>query len=759
MRRFFVRLLPRTLCLCSVFAISSMLQTSHAQQKNPFRDVPLDHFAYSAIEQLNREQVMQGYPDGTFKGRRVLTRYELAVIVAKILARIEQHKEQAPQSEVISPQSEVLVGRLSTEFRAELDMLGVRIDSLEKRVLKVEEDTKALDRALSNVHVEGFYVGSQKFVFRSNKFVNFDEPGLHRLNQDVFLRFIGNPKGEEGIFAKNIEAFMELKGNLSGKASNRLLYSFSDKPIAGENIDDFATGIQDDRHVMVNKVHFKSKAPLMDLRIFMGEQFTDLNDPATLLTASTFATGSNGIMSGIEASGKYKKWTYFTSVLKRTRESGSPGGSLTNLYSEFNKTVDSDQDVFSFRTTFQPLSFEDRGWEKQLTLGGSFVETTDDYYQLNDFNRVIGWDMNYSAEAEKTNFDLTLNSLVSEGNGDIHDSGFKADAQYENRNLLVTMKGYSFGKDFKTNVGSFQYVDTEGGANYGRGATTGERLLRGQMKYTFEDGQLAAIKNLTMTLTGQQKWWEKLVGQETAPWYGRRGTKLALRTVADFHQNVQLDLENEVKKDARPDEKGRTRHTLNFGWKPVFFAGVRGQLEFISDFDEIVDNQHFTRQQAVLGGGTALHRRFIIKGVLVDRVDWSGRPNQIDVDRVQAEFSYDILPDGMLSIKPQWRRQTVNASISKASSNVTDIFVTELNANFSKKLEGRAAYGWQHQENLFTRLGDDYWNWFGELVYEPTNSTEIVLRYGYDYNDRSHPEIYDFENTRQQLQLRAQTDF
>ena len=36
--------------------------------------------------------------------------------------------------------------------------------------------------------------------------------------------------------------------------------------------------------------------------------------------------------------------------------------------------------------------------------------------------------------------------------------------------------------------------------------------------------------------------------------------------------------------------------------------------------------------------------------------------------------------------------------------------------------------------------GDDYWNWFGELTYEPTKSTEIVLRYGYDYDDRNHEE-------------------
>ncbi|MCJ8344185.1 S-layer homology domain-containing protein, partial [bacterium] len=56
---------------------------------NPFRDVPIDHFSYQAIDQLVQNGVMQGYPDGTFKGRKVITRYEFAVMIAKLLAKID----------------------------------------------------------------------------------------------------------------------------------------------------------------------------------------------------------------------------------------------------------------------------------------------------------------------------------------------------------------------------------------------------------------------------------------------------------------------------------------------------------------------------------------------------------------------------------------------------------------------------------------------------------------------------------------------
>ena len=90
--------------------------------------MPLDHFAYTAIEKLIDQGVMEGYPDGTFKGRRVLTRYEFAVITAKILAKIEDAKLAAKpgDSPQMNPENTVIINRLSAEFRTELDMLGVR---------------------------------------------------------------------------------------------------------------------------------------------------------------------------------------------------------------------------------------------------------------------------------------------------------------------------------------------------------------------------------------------------------------------------------------------------------------------------------------------------------------------------------------------------------------------------------------------------------------------------------------------------------
>jgi len=52
-------------------------------------DVPKDHWAYDAVELLIREGLMKGYPDGTFKGNQNLTRYELAMIIYRLLELIK----------------------------------------------------------------------------------------------------------------------------------------------------------------------------------------------------------------------------------------------------------------------------------------------------------------------------------------------------------------------------------------------------------------------------------------------------------------------------------------------------------------------------------------------------------------------------------------------------------------------------------------------------------------------------------------------
>ena len=62
---------------------------------NPFVDVPLNHWAYDAVQTLAAKGCVIGYPDGTFGGNRALTRYEFAQAVARCLAYMEQYVDEA----------------------------------------------------------------------------------------------------------------------------------------------------------------------------------------------------------------------------------------------------------------------------------------------------------------------------------------------------------------------------------------------------------------------------------------------------------------------------------------------------------------------------------------------------------------------------------------------------------------------------------------------------------------------------------------
>lgn len=132
----------------------------------PFADVPTDHWAYDAIAELAAKGLIEGYPDGAFRGDRAATRYEMAMVVARLLARIEAIKipplpadlartaqiqqERAALQAVDQRLTAKLatIQRLVAEFRAELAALGVRVTA-------VEEELAAIRARLDNTKVTG----------------------------------------------------------------------------------------------------------------------------------------------------------------------------------------------------------------------------------------------------------------------------------------------------------------------------------------------------------------------------------------------------------------------------------------------------------------------------------------------------------------------------------------------------------------------------------------------------------------------------
>ena len=112
----------------AIFAATAVLGVTTAFAANPFSDVTPDSWAYQAVSQLANAGIVNGYPDGTFKGQNNITRYEMAQMVAKAMAN--QDRANAEQ--------QAMINRLADEFSNELNNLGVRVARLEDRVGNVK---------------------------------------------------------------------------------------------------------------------------------------------------------------------------------------------------------------------------------------------------------------------------------------------------------------------------------------------------------------------------------------------------------------------------------------------------------------------------------------------------------------------------------------------------------------------------------------------------------------------------------------------
>ncbi len=143
----------------------SLAPTASAQAPAEYPDVPLDHWAYNAINKLSAAGILEGYPNGQYQGNRAMTRYEFAVAIARLLQNLPTSTgggAQGPQgiqgvagpvgpvgpagsianvnlsNLVTKPELADALDALRREFRTELEALGVRVDGLDARVTALE---------------------------------------------------------------------------------------------------------------------------------------------------------------------------------------------------------------------------------------------------------------------------------------------------------------------------------------------------------------------------------------------------------------------------------------------------------------------------------------------------------------------------------------------------------------------------------------------------------------------------------------------
>ena len=161
---------------------------------NPFADVPADHWAYDAVAQLVQDGIINGYGDGTYVGDQNMSRYEMAQIVAKAMAK----------SDAADNNNKALIDKLAAEFSDELANLGVRVADLEAKTDNVKweglirYDWKSSNFAASSAHAKTEDKNNTvKLRFEPSMTINENWTGHARIDYDINKDNTGNANGVE----------------------------------------------------------------------------------------------------------------------------------------------------------------------------------------------------------------------------------------------------------------------------------------------------------------------------------------------------------------------------------------------------------------------------------------------------------------------------------------------------------------------------------------------------------------------------------
>ena len=127
----------------------------------PFTDVPTDHWAYEAIDKLQSEGFIEGYPDGTFKGKQSFTRYEMAMVIARMWDRLESMTSSPTPmmgdfcTEADLEEYKDLIDNLMSEFEGEIARIKGDLNKAHSRLDDVEKRLGALERIRRSIEWSG----------------------------------------------------------------------------------------------------------------------------------------------------------------------------------------------------------------------------------------------------------------------------------------------------------------------------------------------------------------------------------------------------------------------------------------------------------------------------------------------------------------------------------------------------------------------------------------------------------------------------
>ncbi len=161
-----------------------LLMLAGISSAKSFDDVPRTHWAYDAVEYLASKGLVEGYPDGTYQGNKEMNRYELAILVARAYAKLEEMTDEDVTIDV-----EAIMNDLMDEFETELaeirDLVKankVKIDDLQRKLKENSEADADLASKLENLGTKIKFNGMLKLRLDA-KYIN---PGSARMVRPRF---------------------------------------------------------------------------------------------------------------------------------------------------------------------------------------------------------------------------------------------------------------------------------------------------------------------------------------------------------------------------------------------------------------------------------------------------------------------------------------------------------------------------------------------------------------------------------------------
>lgn len=196
---------PKIITLTALVALFLIAFAGFASAKS-FEDVPQTHWAYDAVEYLASKGLVEGYPDGSFQGDKLMTRYELAMIVARAYAKMEQKIDEGGMASI---DEEAIMNDLMEEFGSELDEIrnelkanSTKIDDLQRQLEENSKKDAELAGKLENLGSKFKFNGIMK-LRADGKYWNPGDTRQHRPR--ISFRFdMKAPVNDEITFAARL---------------------------------------------------------------------------------------------------------------------------------------------------------------------------------------------------------------------------------------------------------------------------------------------------------------------------------------------------------------------------------------------------------------------------------------------------------------------------------------------------------------------------------------------------------------------------